>query len=621
MLRKVPQLFSWNLLLYWPGIILLGGYGLVTLYLSPSITFNIPALVIGVYGFSILFVVASQQRKSATIGKERERHAVVLNRCIAALDASLDGITILDAQGILSYINVSLLSMLGLNPENYKDYWEQDWKILFEDVVDESIQTEIAAFLRAEDSRAKDFTLIIRTEEGKERSLRISATILKNRNCIFTVHDMTEEKQVQSEKAELQDQFYQSQKMEAIGRLAGGIAHDFNNILAAINGYAEFLMYDLEENSPTHGFAENILQAGLRARSLVDQMLSFSRREESHRETMDLTASIKNTVTMLQASLPKTIKVEQHINVETARIKGNVGQITQVLMNLCVNASDAMEDKHGQLFLTIEEAEFKDFSLPKLFCEKLANPQDIAKISFKEVNASRTLLSLGTIAKDLDYYCLSIEDTGSGMSRTIMEHIFEPFFTTKPVDKGTGLGLAMVHGAVTSHQGCMIIDSTLGVGTIFKLYFPIDSTQIVENITEQEIEGEASSSYMVLLVEDQKDVREMVLKMLERMGIEAESACDGLEAITILRENPDIFDLVITDYNMPQMTGLELTQHAGLEFPDLPFILLSGYSQEKVSKLITEQKNIFATLRKPVGKDVLHQKIHSIISENRKIAA
>lgn len=645
---KIKSMWSKNLLLYIPGIIILG-FGVFTLHLSHGLSqhhhdqkrershdlsqsehaleakihqkefmLNVSAIAMLLSGLIILLIIGKQLQKFSTVESEKEKHFLIQERSLAALEASPDGVAIIDTIGILSYSNVSLLSMLGIKQENHSDYIDKSWNNLFKDVVNEIVYVEIISFVEKADNSNDKLSVIIRVEGEKEKIVRISATGLKDKGCILTVHDITEEKQVQSEKEELQDQFYQSQKMEAIGRLTGGVAHDFNNILAAINGYAEFLVDDLEEGSSTHGFASNILQAGLRARRLVEHMLAFSRRKEGSHEIIDLTFSMQDAFTMLQVSLPKTIKVEQHINLESARVRGNAGQITQVLMNLCVNANDAMEEDRGQLTLTIEEAKFKSFPVPKLFCDELPNPKETAAVSFKEINAGRTILSLGTLAKNQKYYCLSISDTGCGMSRVIMEHIFEPFFTTKPVNKGTGLGLSMVHGTVTAHQGCMIIDSTLGVGTTFHLYFPAELSNMAEMTSERKEEDGAHDNLLILLVEDQGDVREMIMDMLKRMGIEAESACDGDEAMAILRESPDMFDLVITDYNMPKVTGLELAQHAGIEFPNLPFIVLSGYSQEKVSELIKGQKNVFATLKKPIGKNTLCQKIHSIVDEKRK---
>jgi len=575
-----------------------------------SLYFSI--LMMSVTSFVMFIFMAYFFKKTTAHDEERAEHLAFLERLVAALEASLDGIAIVDSNKQVTFINAALLRTLGLNEEDTERYLYQDWKTLFEGMIDDYGQADILKALKDNKNWSGEFDIL--TRAGQERALYMSATALNDGGHICTVHDMTQEKQMQSEKIELQDQFYQSQKMEAIGRLAGGIAHDFNNILAAINGYAEFLVEDLEGQEPLEGFASNILQAGQRARGLVDQMLAFSRRKESSQDLINLKDSIKETMSMLQASLPKTIEVRNEIETEEAYIRGNVSQMTQVLMNLCVNASDAMADDKGQLLIRLAQANFAEFPMPNFIREDLLPKGDTAPISFKEVSAERTILVLGTVSRNHEYHCLSIADNGCGMSKVIMERIFEPFFTTKPVDKGTGLGLSMVHAAITEHRGCMIVDSTLERGTCFDLYFPAQSIEAEDEKPLVSSDKVRIEDLSVLVVEDQEEVREMVVKLLDRIGIEAEGAENGLEALAILRENPDVFDLVITDYNMPHMTGLELVQHAGVEFPDLPFILLSGYSKEKVGQLITEQDNVYAALRKPVARDKLLETIQGVMA-------
>jgi len=556
---------------------------------------------------------------------QKDNQSIALERYIAALDVSCNGIAIVNKKEYLEYINHSLLQILSIETGCLTKYLGQDWRNLFKGRIMPESLDKIERALKFEDEQPYSLSILYEIEGKEHKTLSLYVKTLEDQSAILSIQDMTANQQAEMEKTELQDQFYQSQKMEAIGRLAGGISHDFNNILAAINGYAEFLIQDLAEGSPTQKFAQNILEAGLRARTLVDQMLAFSRRQDNLRDTVDLTSALKNTVSMLQASLPKTIKVEQNIHVNTAKIRGNIGQVTQILMNICVNAGDAMEEDHGILNLTIQREEFENFINPELFTDKLPSSKESAPIVFMEPSPDRTILSLGTVVKEMDYYCLSVQDTGCGMSRVIMEHIFEPFFTTKPVDKGTGLGLSMVHGAITSHQGCIVIDSTLCKGTTFNLYFPADVSDLEESPSplqsdlKEETQNITIEDSLILLVEDQDDVREMTLNMLTRMGIEAESAKNGLEALRILRENPDVFDLVIADYNMPSMTGLELIQYVGAELPNIPFIFLSGYSQEKVTALIKGQKNVIGVLRKPIKKEDLYRYVTEAISKVRAL--
>lgn len=573
-------------------------------------------LIIGAISMAILAIVLIWIHSARKL--KHAQSELIQQR--AALDEMCGGVAIVNTKGEVTYANPDLYKILSITNDQQEERDGQKWEQLFSTFLPEHEQLPFFQALHSGSS------LPVTTEtinlDSQSQSLSMAVKALPDGSLICTLCDMTDETQSEQEKKDLQEQFYQSQKMEAIGRLAGGIAHDFNNILAAINGYAEFLIDDLEAGSQTQGFAKNILQAGSKARGLVDQMLSFSRRKENSRVPMDLHLSVKDTIAMLNASLPKTIDVEENIEIEDAYIHGNISQITQVLMNLCVNASDAMEDTHGTLQIDLKPFDISEFEQVDLIRPELANSQDAAPISIQEYDAMRTILTLGTIAKNQPYYRLSITDSGAGMSRVIMEHIFEPFFTTKPVDKGTGLGLAMVHGAVTAHQGCMIIDSTLGTGTRFDIYLPADITLARQDAGDETSELHSFEDVVILLVEDQSEVRDMTIRMLERAGVEAVEASGGVEALTILRENPGMIDIVITDYNMPQMTGLELIQHAGVECPNVPFILLSGYSQEKMGEMIDEQKNVFAVLRKPVGKDKLMRKISSVIAKMRtQIAA
>jgi len=419
------------------------------------------------------------------------------------------------------------------------------------------------------------------------------------------------------EKKEMQDQLYQAQKMEAVGRLAGGIAHDFNNILAAMNGYAEFLIEDLESLPQQQGFAKNILQAGKQAKSLVDKILAFSRRSDSGIETVDLKTPLDETLSMLQASLPKSIQVKTAFDIKSAKIMGNGTQIAQVIMNLCVNASDAMEERNGKgaLMIGLKAVEVSDVFSSDAFVDVLPDPKVMPPIRIESVSPDHTRLVLGRVVRDMPYCCLSIEDTGTGMSRLVMEHVFEPFFTTKPVDKGTGLGLSTVHGVIGGHRGALVLESKLGQGTGFYLYFPMsggaeEGSQLgVEEFVSESGQGR------ILLVEDQIDVQIMTATMLKRLGYEVIMADDGLEASGMLKASPHICDLVLTDQNMPKMTGLELIADVKSSCPALPFVMLSGYSQEALEDFMEQDSAIKAILRKPVSQKMLGDVLSRVLQE------
>jgi len=417
------------------------------------------------------------------------------------------------------------------------------------------------------------------------------------------------------DKEALKEQLHQAQKLEAIGRLAGGIAHDFNNILAAMNGYAEFLIDDLDKDSDQHGFARNILTAGKQAGDLVEKMLAFSRRDASEMKEMHLSESIDETVSMLRASLPKTVEFESEIADADHMMIGSQNLISQALMNLCVNAKDALPNEKGRLMVSMALADLSNFKSLKR-CDELPDDNYLPFIGIEDISATHTCLSLGRIVEGQDYVCLSVADSGSGMSHAIMENIFEPFFTTKPVDQGTGLGLAMVHGVIASHKGAMVINSIAGKGTRFDLLFPSVGKKKV--IKEQSLHDESWQAVgRILVVDDQESVRTVAMMMLKRMGFETECCDSAQAAMEILREHPDYFNVVVTDHNMPDMTGLELIATMAKDQPTIPFVLMTGYSPEKMEGMVADYPMVRAILKKPLNRDELLKAVQAASIEHQ----
>ena len=274
---------------------------------------------------------------------------------------------------------------------------------------------------------------------------------------------------------------------------------------------------------------------------------------------------------MLRATLPKTVELNENLLSENIYIFGNATQMSQLVMNLCVNAQDAIEGGRGKIDISMEKRAIETIKLPDVLRDELPVSKDTPYVRLEDLEAGRTKLVLGHLSKSYQYVVLSVRDDGSGMSRIIMEHIFEPFFTTKAPDKGTGLGMATVLGIVASHQGMMVIDSALGKGTCFDLYFPLlDNAEEIE--LEEDIIDLSNTKVLrdeeikhILLVEDQENVRNMITEMITRLGHDISCAETGLAGLDMVRENPDLYDLVITDHNMPKMTGLEMAQQVHLD--------------------------------------------------------
>ncbi len=344
----------------------------------------------------------------------------------------------------------------------------------------------------------------------------------------------------------LEAQFLQAQKMESIGQLAGGIAHDFNNILSAIVGYIYLAHAAAADRPDILAYLEHISKASDRATGLVAQILTFSRQSKTEREPLQLNPIILEALKLLRASVPATINIQANL-VETPTVLANATSIHQVIMNLGTNAWHAMHDQPGTLKIELQVLE-----------------ADEAFVATQHFQPGR-------------YVQLSVSDTGCGMDRATVKRIFDPFFTTKPVGEGTGLGLAVVHGIMKSHDGGISVYSEPGKGTVFHLYFPVMKTQAV--VPEKAVSPiPLGQGEHILLVDDEESLTSLGKKMLEGLGYNVTMKTSAIEALAAVREKPDAFNLVITDLSMPAMDGLNLGVEMLQIRPGLPIILMTGYS-------------------------------------------
>lgn len=545
----------------------------------------------------------------------------ISNRRLAAIEAAGDGIGLVDKDGRLTYINKALMKLHGISDDKLNDYIGMPWENLYTMRGREEIHQSVLPALR-KSGHWKGEAPIKRVDD-KVVVAEMSLTLLPDGGLIGTARDVTDRKQAEKEKDHLQKQFFQAQKMEAIGRLAGGIAHDFNNILASMLGYAEFLLEDIDEQSKQHDFARQIMHGGRLAQKLVEQILAFSRRKESARERLDLAESASETAAMLRATLPPTISLDLQVNAGKTDINGNATQISQILMNLCVNARDAMTDDRGTLRISLDRMRGAESRYPALVMDEIPNVNYTPETRFLEPEGGVTILLLGHISRGAEYVRIGVEDTGCGMDRAVMEHIFEPFFTTKELDKGTGLGLSTVHGMMAGHQAALVVSSAPGKGTRFDLYFPAMDKAETSGVSEAEksgAPGELAPGKFILLVEDDSTVRDMLRQMLERIGFSVACCDSGDRAVDHLRENPDKYDLVLSDHMMPDMTGVEMAEEIRQDFPALPVVLISGYSPKKLEDAMAENPSIRAVLKKPVTGAKLHQTLISVLGERRKAA-
>jgi PAS domain S-box-containing protein len=383
--------------------------------------------------------------------------------------------------------------------------------------------------------------------------------------------DITEQRQIE-------EQLRQAQKMEALGTLSGGIAHDFNNILAAVIGFTELLHDHAPKGSRDARHTERVLEAALRGRDLIRQMLTFSRRTEQERKPLQLSSIIKESVRLLRASIPTTISVRTTIKSESGVILGDPVQIQQVLMNLATNAAYAMREKGGSL-----DVELSDFSAS---------------------SSSSYGIEPGPYMK------LLVRDTGTGMPPEIMDKIFDPFFTTKGLGEGTGLGLSVVLGIVRQSNGYIFVESESGKGSIFTVYFPkIAREHEITMVSDDEI---PTGTERVLFVDDEEALVEMGENILADLGYDVVTRTSSREALDLFTLDPTHFDVVITDQTMPEMTGVELARKILSIRPDIPIIVCTGFGH-LVDANRAPVTGIKAFAMKPLTKKEIAETIRKVL--------
>jgi signal transduction histidine kinase/ActR/RegA family two-component response regulator len=355
-------------------------------------------------------------------------------------------------------------------------------------------------------------------------------------------------RRAQAEKAQLESQLIQIQKMQAIGTLAGGIAHDFNNILASILGYAELALRKMETDNPFRRHFQEVLKAGNRAKELVRQILLFSRQSEQERAPVYMHLLAKDVLTLLQASCPSNIEIHTYIDSEAGAVMGDPVLLYQIILNLCTNAERAMRDRGGALELRLEPVHLE-----------------------QELHTSQGHLGVG------DYVRILVSDTGHGMDPGIMARIFEPFFTTRNVGEGTGMGLAIVHGIVSSIGGAIVVRSAPGEGTCFEIYLP--RYQSEEAVDFQGEVPAAKGDERILVVDDEPQLVALWCEVLEQYGYTPTAFHDGIDALDHFRKDPSQYDLALLDQKMPGLTGAELARELLTIRPELPIILATGFSE------------------------------------------
>jgi CheY-like chemotaxis protein len=385
----------------------------------------------------------------------------------------------------------------------------------------------------------------------------------------------------------LQAQLIQSQKLEAIGTLTGGIAHDFNNILSAIMGYTQLAAVLIPRDNKAQDKLEEVLKACSRAANLIRQILSFSRQTEQEKIPVMFRPIVKEVLKLLGATLPPTIELKENIT-EKHKVNGDPSQIYQIILNLCTNASHALASGPGQIEVTLESID-------------IDSPADEANL---EIQKGR-------------YVKISVADTGTGINEDIKKRIFEPYFTTKAKETGTGLGLATTHGIIKNHGGCIRFESQENQGTTFHVYLPQVETPD-KSIFFDNSHTPASFQGRLLFVDDQDALVETSQKLLENLGYEVIAKNCPQNALEAFQQDPDYFDLVITDLAMKKMTGMTLIEKILAIRKDIPIILCTGYNNERAKEIVMKT-GVCSIVNKPFSMHKLADKIQHLLNENEKI--
>ncbi|WP_136808745.1 hybrid sensor histidine kinase/response regulator [Desulfosediminicola flagellatus] len=493
--------------------------------------------------------------------------------------AELTGLLVYDydiATGEIKWSG-SITDITGYLPEEFQKIDLQDWERLIHDDDREYCVAELKKAIAGGTIYKIEYRL--RRKDGSYIHIDDSGSFVKDDTG--NVYRMLGSMKDVSARKQMEEQYMHSQKMEAIGTLAGGIAHDFNNILGAIVGYTELAKINVKTDSGVNENLDKVLEASNRAKGLVQQILTFSRRSQSERCALKPAEVVGEIVNMLRPTIPANINIHLDIDAGDEVVIADPSQLNQVLMNLCTNAFHAMESSGGTLGISLKKEEL---------CEKdLQNRQDV---------------NSGTFVR------LSITDTGHGISSDIIDNIFDPFFTTKDVGKGTGMGLSIAHGIVKRYNGFISVESEPGKGATFHVFLPTVHTSLHDN--EKKEEADPRGTERILLVDDEEALTETGQKILEQLGYNVSVSNSSTEALRLFKERPGEFDLVITDQAMPTLTGAELARSILSIRADIPVILCTGYSS-----VITESEALSLGIKafafKPLSKNAIARLIRDVL--------
>jgi len=529
--------------------------------------------------YSIIHDTTARKKAEAALKESEEQFRYISEQSLLAIQIIQDD--------VFKYLNQASADIAGYSIEEMMGWGTEELSKLVHPDDRKFVMEQARKKQKDEKDVVPHYQFRIITKTGETRWLEVySRTIrYKGRHAnLATLVDITEKIRAEEEKTRLEAQLRQSQKMESIGTLTGGIAHDFNNILGIIMGNTELAMEDLPELHPARFNLDEILFASMRARDVIKQLLSFSRKTDPKQKPVKLVHIIKDALKFLRATIPTSIEIREDIQKYTYdTILADSTQINQIMINLFTNAAHAMEDSGGVITIRVQNAYLDQTSA-----------------------ACYPDLTTG------NYVQLTISDTGPGIHEKIKNRIFDPYFTTKEVGKGTGIGLAVVYGIVKTHSGAITVDSEPGKGTIFSILFPVVEQ---EALTETEtVKALYMGKERILFVDDEKSMADIGRNRLERLGYEVEAKTNPIEALALFRADPNRFNLVITDMTMPQMTGDQLVKEIHNIRPDVPTILCTGFS-EKIDEEKAKEIGIRQYIEKPFDSRELSRLVRKVLTE------
>ncbi len=549
-------------------------------------------------------VAAEMARATAQTAAEQSRQE--MSRVLAALDLSRDHICVLDEIGRILYANRTACESAGLPPE-IADFKGLRWRDFQPDAEYHAQLAERQAAL-CQDGFWQGEVDWVRPVDGVVLAWELRQTLLPSRASVVVATDISERRRIEAEWHHQQQLRAQANKMEALGQLAGGVAHDFNNLLGAILGFAQLITQDHPPESDTGRFAERIVRAGQRGRSLIEQILTFSRRNVIEPVTLELTEIVEETRDLLRPTLPSTTRLV--VSGEAgALVFVDRGQMSQVLINLGVNASDALLGEAGLVEIRLGAT---DRSAPAVARLPLAEgrPTPASVEAWEDADGTGWIVT-GGIGRG-PTVSITVSDTGAGMPAAVRPHIFEPFFTTKDKSRGTGLGLAVIHTIVIEHGGAIVVRTANGCGTSFEVILPLAEAQAAVAAPSPPALLQAQRSGRVLLVDDDPDFLAMAGATLQRLGHRVRSLGDPIEALQTLRNEPGAWAILVTDQTMPQLKGGELLIAAKMLAPRLHCIVCTGSG--RVLDL-AEAAGAVATFSKPLDLDAFADTIGKLLEE------